>query len=107
MTLSLRQQANFAPPGFIKKTRTARNTGLFLYPDGTKVTILYRTKILIEAPDGTLTLSTGGFKTATTKDRLNRSLPPQIHVCQRDYEWFVNTSTRHIPFEDGMVINRD
>lgn len=67
----------------------------------------YRTKILTHLLGGSFSLSSGGFQTPTTKNRLNHYLPPGFKVFQKNHKWFLNTPEGHIPFEDGMVINRD
>lgn len=69
-------------------------------------------------------LNSGGWRTATTRLRMNQAsnqFDLGIHVFQEDHEWFVSYRTDHIldpdltpgevqsmvvPFEDFMVIRR-
>lgn len=48
-----------------------------------------------------------GYKTATTKSRLNAILSE--HGCgeriyQKDFEWFVSTKEGTVPFTEGMTL---
>lgn len=43
-----------------------------------------------------------GWRTVTTKDRLNRYLPQRIF--QRNFKWFVITSDGTYPFTEGMFL---
>jgi len=49
----------------------ADNTVEYKKPDGTTVIRFHHTDIIETAPDGTITLNSGGWKTMTTKDRMN------------------------------------
>lgn len=49
---------------------------------------LHSTDVVTIHPDGTYTLRTGGWKTRTTKDRINKYAPVRIH--QEDYVWYVS-----------------
>ena len=58
--------------------------------------------------DTFLELYTCGYKTPTTKSRLNALL--KVHgndarIFQRDFEWFVIDNGNTIPFTEGMVLN--
>ena len=58
--------------------------------------------------DTFLELYTCGYKTPTTKSRLNSIL--KVHgndarIFQRDFEWFVNDNGQTVPFTEGMVLN--
>jgi hypothetical protein len=58
--------------------------------------------------DTFLELYTCGYKTPTTKSRLNAIL--KVHgndarIFQRDFEWFVIDNGNTIPFTEGMVLN--
>lgn len=50
------------------------------------------------------TLNTGGYYTATTKDRLNRYTPHNITVYQKDFDWYVQVGTKKICYRDEMQI---
>ena len=49
-----------------------------------------------------------GYKTKTTKARLNAILKEHgngDYVFQKNYEWFINTNGQIIPFTEGMRLN--
>lgn len=49
-------------------------------------------------------LDSCGWQTSTTKERINRYLPPGIRVYQEDFDWFVKIDGQVSDFEDGMWI---
>ena len=54
-----------------------------------------------------LELYTCGYKTNTTKSRLNAILKEHgndARIFQRDFEWFVVDNDQTIPFTEGMVL---
>ena len=57
--------------------------------------------------DTFLELYTCGYKTPTTKSRLNAILKEHgndARIFQRDFEWFVIDNGNTIPFTEGMVL---
>ena len=78
------------------------NTRLFRHDDG-KTDIyftlrLHNTDIITIHPQG-WTLNTGGWRTVTTKYRLNNYGP--VGVSQVTFEWFIGD----VPFHDGIFID--
>lgn len=77
--------------------------------DGVSVVLLHGNKIA-EVGEDFIRLFDGGWRTATTKSRLNAIL--SVHGCnfdgvfQKNFEWFFHDSARSvdIPFQDGMTI---
>lgn len=77
--------------------------------DGVSTVFLHGNKIA-EVGDTWLRLFDGGWRTATTKSRLNAIL--SVHganfdgIFQKNFEWFFHDSLRSVdmPFENGMVI---
>jgi hypothetical protein len=77
--------------------------------NGVSIVKLHGSKIA-EVGDDFIKLFDGGWRTATTKSRLNAIL--SVHGCnfdgvfQKKFEWFFHDSARSIdmPFENGMVI---
>ena len=49
-------------------------------------------------------LNSGGWKTRTTKDRINKELPNNMYISQKNFEWFVHTPNETLNFEDGMEV---
>lgn len=63
------------------------------------------TFIVIALPHKRYQLNTGGYRTSTTKQRLNSLLPNGIQVYQRNFNWYVSTPDHpEVPFRDGMVV---
>ncbi len=57
----------------------------------------------------TITLDSGGWKTSTTKRRMNeasKDFDLGIHVFQRAKQWYVDNGNEVVDFSDGMTINR-
>lgn len=81
--------------------------------DGVTVHYYHQSPIVVEA-DGTYLLDSHGYRTSTTKERLNRYLPRGYKVIQRDHVWYVESWDPDAPyserepareeFQDGMTI---
>jgi hypothetical protein len=78
--------------------------------DGVSIVKLYGNKIA-EVGDTFIKLYDGGYRSVTTKSRLNALL--NVHGCgfdgifQKNFEWFFHDSARSVdvPFENGMVLS--
>lgn len=69
---------------------------------------LYNTKI-IKWNDSEIVLNSGGWRTNTTKARINQASWENnlgISVSQVDSNWYVYRGSEVIPFSDGMTISR-
>ena len=65
----------------------------------------HQSPVVVERDDGQVRLSSCGYRTSTTKERINRYIPRGYRVYQEDFEWFLSQpSGPDIPFVDGMVI---
>ena len=87
------------------KNRESKKVGNNTYlvrvsPDAIGVR-LHNTVVVTIHSNGTYTLNSGGWRTVTTKDRINAYSP--VRVNQRKYEWFVGDED--VPFYDGIVVN--
>lgn len=60
---------------------------------------------IVEYHPGSMRLSSHGYRTYTTKERINWFLPEHYGLWQESHEWFVSTPDGKIPFEDGMTIS--
>jgi hypothetical protein len=85
----------------------ANNTFEYFREDGTRVIRLHTTDIMEFRPDGTIKLNSGGWRTVTTKERMNRYLP-----CGRIYQdkgiWYYSGGRLEqaiVAYSDGMVID--
>lgn len=84
----------------------ARNTFAYMRLDGTRVFRLHYTDIVEILPDGRVKLSSGGWKTVTTKDRI-RQFAPGLDIYSDKGTWYVRAldgSGRSCPFYDGIVL---
>jgi len=63
---------------------------------------LHETDVVMIRPDGTYRVNTGGWRTITTKDRINRFIPG-CGIHQDQSVWYFG----NIMFQDGMLINPD
>lgn len=67
--------------------------------DSDKIAIRYhKTDVVTICSDGSYILNNGGFKTVTTKKRINQYSP--ANLFQSKFNWYVG----NIPFTNGMVV---
>lgn len=79
-----------------------RNT--FRFTLGSETVIrLHGTDIVRKLLDGSVVLNSGGWKTVTTKDRMNTHMPSGYYLSQKSGVWSVNG----IPYFDGMNVPHD
>ena len=81
----------------------APNTKLETIDSNTIGVRLHETTIIKIHHNGTYTLSSGGFRTATTKQRINALTPANIFVHRG--AWFLGSLGNCVPFVDGMVVS--
>jgi len=74
------------------------NTIRIEYKDGRKAYRLHDTDIIIENKDKSIILNSGGWKTITTKERINRFTP--YTIFQKKGIWYINGSM----FYDGITL---
>jgi hypothetical protein len=82
-----------------KPRLVANNTLRYDRADGATVWRLHHTDIVTRNVDGTFTLDSGGWRTVTTKDRINTYAP--CRVGSQAGIWFVDG----VPFYDGMTVD--
>jgi hypothetical protein len=61
----------------------------------------HSTRILTFHPEGTFTVNTGGYRTVTTKQRLNALLPKGYRIYSERYVWMIGTPEGVFEFEDA------
>ena len=68
---------------------------------------LHSTYIVKFWPDGQVTLHSGGYRTVTTKERINQFIVG--HVRQTAYQWFYISpnGTKGTIFEEGMNVAQE
>ena len=88
----------------IKKARNGRvklENNTYLYRSGTDFTVvLHNTAVVTVRHNGTFVLNTGGWKTRTTKDRINQFSPARIY--QKRGAWYLQDGKE---YQDGMVVS--
>lgn len=81
------------------KRKIGNNTYAYIEHDGSVSIELHGTKVVVFYANGLVKLNSGGWRTSTTKDRINKYSP--VKVYQKNFEWFLTHGT---PFEDNMVV---
>lgn len=82
--------------------KVSNNTWAEIIPNGDVVITLHRTQIVTIHADNTYTLNSGGWRTSTTKNRINNFSPAQLY--QHKHEWYVTVEGGAINFYDNMII---
>jgi len=73
---------------------------------GDVIHFYHQSAVVIEKTDGSLVIDSHGYRTSTTKERINMYLPAHWYVYQRNYVWYLeNPDGHHEEFEDGMTID--
>lgn len=75
--------------------------------DGEDIVIrLHKTDIICYHPDDSVTLNSGGYRTTTTKGRINAFLSPKLHIYAEQGAWWIDTSYQNpVEFRDGIRIS--
>ena len=105
----MRQTKKEMLQGIEDKVQSSRiignNTLGIFYKDGTEAIRFHSTDVL-SAKGGVVTLNSGGWKTTTTKDRINgflRHFDVPLYIQQRNHQWFIGEGV----FYDGMQFRND
>jgi hypothetical protein len=72
-------------------------------PDGRIVHFYHQSPIAVEK-DGKVMLDNHGYKTSSTKERINRYSP--YRIIQRDFDWYVRKDGERIEFRNGMILEK-
>lgn len=70
--------------------------------EGISVVKYHGTPVVTIHPNGDITLDTGGWRTNTTKHRMNQ-YAPGVQVYQKNFEWFVVWKGQTLPFEGRTI----
>ena len=68
---------------------------------------LHNTDIMLFTPDGSIMLDSGGWRTITTKSRMNDYLPAPYRIWQKAGRWYVYTPSGVLDYADNMKIMPD
>lgn len=81
-----------------------RSTLRFERPTGERGILYHKTVVVLHNPDGSIVLNSGGWRTPTTKERINSELPSGYAVSQSKGLWYVHGPQSKVPYYDGIVI---
>ena len=81
--------------------KLAHNTYVEQDSDGSIGVRFHTTRILTFHPEGSFTVNTGGYRSVTTKQRLNALLPSGYRIFSEQYAWKISTPEGTFDFEDG------
>lgn len=89
------------------RKKLGNNTWAEVTPDTFEVRIvLHSTPVVAFAPDGMVTLDSGGWRTVTTKQRMNQ-YAPKARVWSERGEWKLSVGGVAFPYHDGIRYNGD
>ncbi len=75
--------------------------------DDLGVDVIYQgTRVVHVYPSGEIRLDTGGWKTSTTKRRMNQASTQYnlgFRVLQKNFNWFVRFDGKDIPFDNQRL----
>jgi len=86
-----------------QRRKLANNTYAERRDNGAIAIRLHETDIATFNADGSIVANTGGWKTHTTKDRLNEYLP--VRIWQKSGRWFLGDNGSTVEFQDGLTID--
>ena len=100
------QEAQTQLTGRCKQRRkVGNNTYLERRQEGAIALLLHSTDVVTFRPDGAIVLDSGGWRTPTTKDRINNYLPAGSYVRQENGQWFLRRhGSQERMFADGMLL---
>ena len=93
----------------MSQTRTVGRTATTVARgnDGALRVTYHSTDVVTVNQDGSITLNTGGWRSKTTKLRMNQASNQYglgYQVWQKDWEWFVTWQGKDIPFEGQRIV---
>lgn len=79
------------------------NTVQYQRANGDNVVRLHRTDVVTKRADGSQVLSSGGWRTKTTAERIRSNLHGASLISERGI-WYLANADKRVPFCDGIVI---
>lgn len=83
--------------------KVGNNTYLMRIDDDTIALKLHYTNVVTYKADGCFRLNSGGWRTVTTKERMNRWTPSGFSIYQKKWNWYITTPEGTFPYEDGDI----
>jgi hypothetical protein len=100
MPNSVRELKELHPGAKVHKV--ANNTYRVVVPEEYEHFVLHRTPVVTRHATGWETWRTGGYRTHTTKDRINR-FARNGHVVQEKWQWYVVTARGRFLFDFDRI----
>lgn len=108
------QQAELKLTGRNKlRRKLANNTYLERHEDGSIAIRLHNTDVVTFISNGDTRLDSGGWRTPTTKDRINNYMPGGWRISQSNGQWYIGKHGKGYQWEeaglfaDGMLVLAD
>jgi len=80
-----------------------------IYHDGDYQVVQFHYTNVVKFNDYEIILNTGGWKTVTTKRRMNQAAEQfglDFRVYQKDFDWFVDFKNQTLKFDSGIILTR-
>ncbi len=90
---------------FRDKIKVDNNTYAYRLDEHRIAIQLHGSTVVLMRDDGTFTLDSCGFKTVTTKDRINKFSPARVYA--KNGLWYVQKANQSFPFLDGMQVTSE
>lgn len=91
----------------LRRKLPGKETTLVKYNDGRIAVQYWATSIVTYYEDGTIVLNTEGYRTFTTKGKMNEYLPNAYGVSQNKNIWYVSNGQKAELYEDGLTFRPD
>jgi hypothetical protein len=93
------------------QTHTVRGRATSVRRDNSGVlsVVYHSTEVVRVNPDGSVVLDSGGWRSFTTKARMNQAATQYglgYRVYQKAFDWFVSFNGHELTFTDGMTLTR-
>jgi len=89
--------------GIVNSKKISKSCRIINYTNGDKTIKLYTTDIL-QFKNNKIVLNSGGYKTVTTKTRMNDFLPDDVRVYQKENNWYIDYNGKILEFFDGIEL---
>lgn len=101
-------EANEYLGGKSDRPLAGRATRLQRHNDGSIAVKYHATDVITFAPSGSVTLNSGGWHTATTKEKMVKYLPKPWTIYQARGVWYLRDfqTGKEYPFSDGITIGK-
>lgn len=91
--------------GMRRERKIAHNTYLVKLGDGTVGVRLHNTYVVTFHAQGHTVLDSGGWGTVTTKERMNRYLPPGYRISAIKHVWHLYLKGEQVcEYDDGLIV---